>query len=274
MTTDTKDVKIEFDRLLESIRRKNYKGQCFYHPVDDVKSWMVTSRGANGPSNAAYLLDLVSHPRKFLKTSPEAIRNALIVFAILLRIDCGHLVHIFQHYVLDDFLNAPIPTDRLMSDLHESRLKYPSDVLDRFDEERWAFCAANMQDMYYETKIFEGGRWIMPFCKQEEVKREHGAVVFRALVQKDLVSNKVQELMEGTCEFFDEDFGSCFQFAIKSYPADAYKLYQDEVKNYRAIGKTMPGVLKYFGAYEHQGFPSGQTGLQTAFNIVLEFADH
>lgn len=214
MTHAEHSIKAAFDSILESCKRKNYREQYFYHPVDTIKTWMLATNGRNNVPNSAKLLHAVSNPNAFAATGPNEIRNALIVFAILLKLDCGHLIHIFQQHFHDDSLDSPIPTAILTRELEDSNLEYAGDILEQFEQERWAFCPAKIEHMHNHTKAFYGGHWILPFCAREPIGEGGTAHVDRVLLQEDLVPDDVgfKKELEGF-EYTDKKFGKvCVHF--------------------------------------------------------------
>ncbi|KAK4208644.1 hypothetical protein QBC37DRAFT_296262 [Rhypophila decipiens] len=272
MTHAEHSIKRAFDGILDRCRRKNYKGQHFYHPVDTIKSWMLETTGRGNVSNSAKLLHAVSNPNAFAATGPNEIKNALILFAILLKLDCGHLIHIFQQHFHDNSLDAVIHRNILNQELEDSNLEYPADILEQFDQERWAFCPAKIEHMHNHTKAFYGGHWILPFCAREAINEGGTAHVDRVLLQQDLVPDDVEfkEELEGY-EYVDKKFGKCYQFAIKSFRAEAQNIFQTEISNFHGI-KSLPGVVKYFGHYKIEDYDDDNI-LRTTHNILLEYGD-
>jgi len=197
----------KFNAKLKSCERVNYQDSIFYHPVEDIKSWMLeTSDGENNVPNVGLLLD-ISNLSGFASTRPDDIANALLVFAILLRLQCGHLIHIFQQVVHDDTLDADLRKEDLLSELKRSNLPHPPDILEQFDRERWSFCPAKIEDMCHHTKAYYGGRWILPFCRRQIVGKGGTAAVYGVLVQADIVpENLKNEVLRGY-GYADPDFG-------------------------------------------------------------------
>ncbi|KAM7201206.1 hypothetical protein V8F20_004952 [Naviculisporaceae sp. PSN 640] len=271
MTHAEDNIKAAFDARLEKCKRINYRKQFFYH-VDAIKTWMLKASGRNNVPNSAKLLHAVSNPNAFAATGPNEIKNALILFAILLKLDCGHLIHIFQQHFHDDSLDSTIPTAILTQELEESNLEYPGDILQQFDEERWAFCPARIEHMHNHTKSFYGGHWILPFCAREPINEGGTAHVDRVLLQEDLVPDDVEfkKELEGF-EYIDKKYGRCYQFAIKSFRAEAQNIFQTEISNFHGI-KSLPGVVKYFGHYKMEDYGEDKI-LRTTHNILLEFGD-
>lgn len=198
-------IKREFEKILKRCERKNYSGHVFYHPVEDIKGWMLATSGPNNISNAARLLQAVSNTNSFARTTPNEIKNALILFAILLKLESGGLIHIFQQHFNDDSLGAMLPPV-LSNELESSGLEYPGDILEQFDQERWAFCPAKIEDMHNHTKALYGGHWILPFCKRGPINEGGTARVDRILVQEDLVPKEIRKALEGY-ECPDKEFG-------------------------------------------------------------------
>ncbi|KAM7190951.1 hypothetical protein V8F33_009184 [Rhypophila sp. PSN 637] len=166
-----------------------------------------------------------------------------------------------QHFS-DDSLDAVLPAD-LSNELESSGLEYPGDIVEQFDQERWAFCPAKIEDMLDHTRAFYGGQWILPFCKKEHINQGGTARVDRVLVQQDLVPQELKNRLEG-CEFTDNEFGSCYQLAIRSFRAEAQTIFQTEISNFCGI-KSLPGVVRYFGWYKMEEFDDDK--------ILLEYGD-
>ncbi|KAK4188137.1 hypothetical protein QBC35DRAFT_550433 [Podospora australis] len=109
-----------------------------------------------------------------------------------------------------------MPTEILKGHLRHSNLSYPPDIIERFDQERWAFFPAKLEDIYLHTKYFDGGRWIMPFCRKERAGTGGAAVVDVVLVQKDMVPDILKAKLKGS-ELSDKEFGSALRAYLEWY---------------------------------------------------------
>ncbi|KAK0713614.1 hypothetical protein B0T26DRAFT_367389 [Lasiosphaeria miniovina] len=222
-------------------------------------------------SNTARLLEMVDDPSIFSPTSPDQINNALIVFAILLRLNCGNLIHTFKQYIRDDFLDSDL-SPYILNALKSSGLQFPSDILVQFDKEKWAFCPAKIEDMHDQTKALDQdtARWILPFCKRNNIGKGGTAVVDEVLIQEDLVPDTFKDMLRG-CKYEDKVFGWCYQLAIKSFQQEAQDVFKTEITNFMGI-KSLPGVVQYIGCFKLKE-PNAQGVLRTTSNILLEYGE-
>jgi hypothetical protein len=195
-----------FQAKLGSCQRVNYKGSVFYHPVEDIRNWLLASNEQN-VSNAGLLLHYSYPASIFALTRPEDISNALLVFAILLKLGCGHLIHVFCQVIHDGALDASFRREDLHNDVRRSMLPHPHDIVDQFERCRWSFCPVKIEDICHNTKAYLGGRWILPFCRRELIGEGGTAFVHGVLLQKDIVPERLQnDLLRGH-EYQDPRFG-------------------------------------------------------------------
>ncbi len=216
MDREAQEVEAQFIAKLDGCKRTNYRNQTFYHPVDDIKAWMLAERTRGDgikASNVGILLSMVySKTDGFDRARPESMHSSLIVFAILLRLGHGHLIHIFQQHIQDNNIGEILSTEHLLHVLRQSGVSSVRRLLVDFDREKWAFTPASLEDIVTRNKTFVGSRWVMPFCKRRSVGEGNIAAVEGVLVQEDLVPGSLKERLsrldpQRGYEFLDEDFG-------------------------------------------------------------------
>ncbi|KAK0708648.1 hypothetical protein B0H67DRAFT_345676 [Lasiosphaeris hirsuta] len=256
------DILTSFKAHVDKCKRVNYKGRVFYHPVVQIKEWMIAD------NRLGKLLKRV-YQQQFTPTTAESISKSVIVFAILLCLGYGRWIDSFQQYFDDNNLDAPLPEALIVL------LKDNPEVLNRFDEERWAFNPAKIEDMCNHSKAYTGGRWILPFCRREYVGGGGTATVDGITVPEDLVPDTLKDALLAKdpnrgYEFQDKIFGLCYQFAIKSYRDDYHRVFKTETRNFSGIN-GLKGVVECFGWYTEETVDTGQP--QTTHNILLEYGD-
>jgi len=198
LTPTVPDILAAFNAEVDKCKRVNYQKRTFYHPVAQIKEWMLADNNLGKLLKSVYRKQFAPHKEDF--------RESVIVFAILLRLGYGKWISTFQQYFHDNNLDAPLH-ERLIHSLRDNR-----EVLDGFDEARWAFNPAKIEDMRNHSKAYTGGRWILPFCRREPVGGGGTATVDGVMVPEDLVPDTLKAaLLEKDpnrgYEFQDKDFG-------------------------------------------------------------------
>ncbi|KAK5659026.1 hypothetical protein OQA88_1113 [Cercophora sp. LCS_1] len=260
------DILVAFKAQVDECKGKNYEGRTFYHPVARIKEWMLKGKTLGKLLQAVY-------QKEFARAQPSNIGNAVIVFAILLSLDCGKWIHVFKQYFDDNNLDKSL--DESLRNSLAAHLEGDSTILDEFDEKRWAFNPAKLEDMCAHAKAYTGGQWILPFCRKEKVGEGGTATVHGVLVPEGLVPDKLKTKLREKdphrgYEFKDRDFGLCYQFAIKSYSDKNRSVFDTETSNFVGM-KDLEGVVECFGGYTEE--KANQGSLERTHNILLEYGD-
>lgn len=181
------------DNLEHAWKRTNYEGKDFY-VRDHISRWME----AGQPKNAACLLDIVNQRIRRGHFSEIASSHlfapdtpCVIVFAILISLDYGHLISIFhKHNVTDYTLHVKIAHQAMFNDLRHERAD-PVKVIKEFEDRKWAFSPVMLS--YKMHPSLQGPNWILPFAKVKEVAEGGTAKVYQVLVQEDLLPLNFRE---------------------------------------------------------------------------------
>jgi hypothetical protein len=121
----------------------------------------------------------------------------------------------------------------------------------------------------------------LPFVARDKVNDGGTASVFQVLIQKDFVNKNLQEHLGKPLR--DSNFGEvsktgsiylwilsdglqCYEMAVKSYSIHQKNVYEREKLAFMGLSDK-PGMVRYFGCYEHRG----KDREETKFNILLEF---
>jgi hypothetical protein len=201
-TTTPPDILDLFNTEIERITRKNYEGKTFYHPVKDLTAWME----AGSPSNVSLLLATVDGQMGQTFPLNHQIGKTLVVFAILLRLGCGHLIIVFRNYVHDSTIGTTFRKEELRAALVASHLPFEDDILDRFDEQRRAFCPLDFEDIINHS-VLPSGCWMLPFCVKEPTGNGGTAKVWRVLIQEDIVPKHFLDQHGASLGFIHKEFG-------------------------------------------------------------------
>lgn len=184
----------KLETFLESIARRNWKGQIFYHE-DDIRQWMLEDTSLD-PNKSTHNLDFLwrqSYVHQFRHMNIDANRiaqEALLVFTMLHCLNNGQAIETFLRHRMDD--NKMLVTSGPL----ESDLRHlgPDDLsgisveefIERFEELRWSFFPARIA--YYMDVAYVGSRFILPFVTCETVNTKGGtANVHRCEIQQDLI---------------------------------------------------------------------------------------
>jgi hypothetical protein len=173
-------------RLEHEWKRINHEGKEFYIP-SAISNWMADGN----PSNAARLLDNVYPGGRFRQLQASQLltpgATCVIVFAILLSLDHGHLIYFFhKHNVTDSRIEQliDIKNSYLARDLKNEKTD-PVKVLSEFEHRRWAFHPVPLSYLMHPS--LQGSRWILPFNKSSRIAQGGTSTVYRVLVEKDLL---------------------------------------------------------------------------------------
>ncbi|CAL8583949.1 hypothetical protein XPA_009559 [Xanthoria parietina] len=142
----------------------------------------------------------------------------LLVFCILLLIDKGNLIEVFQTFnILDQHL--PIPLQQLREKLKPSHeVQDYWKVAAAFDQEQWAFCPAKFE-LHRGREYTEHS--ILPICRKEEINEKGGtARLWWIDVKEEFVGNALKQAVAFSRYNYsasDTDPDWRYQFALKSF---------------------------------------------------------
>ncbi|KAK8038980.1 hypothetical protein PG993_007391 [Apiospora rasikravindrae] len=256
--------------------------KAFYH-TDEIVRWMLFKDGRSGQTNLAALLaaamDSVHHMRDQpgrLKSSDlgKGDRRCYVVFAILLNLDCGSLIHTFQRFGITDgsLANERLPNLDALKEGLQGAVSDVNRLLSNFDDTRFMFqhvvMDLNTSAVYSDR---QRGRWISPFCRRQLVNDKGGtAQVWQVSVQEQFVSPELKERL-GRSEFEDYQFGKCYSMALKTFAAENKEVFNQEKQNYLAV-EGLVGMVQYLGEFEIDEEVHGQGVVRTS-NLLLEFGE-
>lgn len=134
--------------------------------------------------------------------------SCALVFSILLELDHGELIDLFENRGLCD-KRLPIPLSDL-KDLRDHGFPYAED----FNRKQWAFCPANFD---YHSRNYHSDR-IIPICKREEINDKGGtARLWQIAVQEEFVKPNLRDRVPNS-KFHDERFGCVSQSSLTKVP--------------------------------------------------------
>ena len=185
-----------------------------YVLTDTLTAWMMKLEIPELMTNAARLLRAVyanDHRQMFQEMTSHRISNGdnccLLVFSMLLELGYGDLIDIFQKVGIVDKSLAS-------SDYHYGQLRHEfkryhipniGKIIDDVEKNKWSFCPAPIWP--YAQKIFDGGRWVLPFCKRERINEKGGtADLWQVLVQEEFVPPNLRATISGS-KLRDKTFG-------------------------------------------------------------------
>ncbi|KAF5505974.1 hypothetical protein CGCS363_v004313 [Colletotrichum siamense] len=275
----------------DGIRRTNFEGKEFYFPRQ-ISRWLL-QKGSNATSSRVVRLFSAIYDNregftgKFFPTLKDKdVERDPILFAILVQMECGHMLHIFRNSIADTHLGfhnlSHLYTD-IEQALKEDKITLPdrykttgyTGVSTDFERRRWAFHPAlNVLDMV-ETGI--EGKSILPFFDRDIINEGGTAEVHHHKIHADLVENEnLRQILEPRKQ--DHNTGiEYYDFAVKSYLNgfdDLYKLDSDAFKRFNGTKDPRSlGVVTYLGEYlrhdrTDNGFSQGITR-----HIMLEFGE-
>jgi hypothetical protein len=132
---------------------------------------------------------------------------AVLVFSILLELEHGHLIKNFQdEKILDkDLEHAGVDYRYVVETLQKHNIPDAKRLVERFEEKKWSYCPVIIK--HRMSNAFRDGRWVIPFCKRQEVNEKGGtAQVWQVLIQEDFVSREVRDIISGS-RIEDADLG-------------------------------------------------------------------
>ncbi|KAK8006643.1 hypothetical protein PG991_012940 [Apiospora marii] len=256
--------------------------KSFYNTVEIV-NWMRLKTGQSEQTNAVALLSAAQDNHRHMRNEPGRLkasdlgkgdRHCYIVFAILLNLDCGYLIHTFQRFNITDgaLQNQRLPN---LDALKEELQRYVSGVdmlVSKFDDARFMFqhvpIDLNMSAVYSDRGR---GRWISPYCRRQLINNKGGtAQVWQVSMQDKILSPGLKERLRRS-EFDDPEFGKCYSMALKTFTSENKDVFNREKQNYLAVD-GLAGMVQYLGEYEIDEETHGQGVVRTS-NLLLEFGD-
>ncbi|KAI0970661.1 hypothetical protein F4678DRAFT_114797 [Xylaria arbuscula] len=204
--------------------------------------------------------------------------NYIIMFGFLVDLGYGHLIDIFRRFSYqDNYLHKPGHITKgyyMLSGSFKDSASLQS-FMDIFERRRWEFCPVQFyQDM--DIDLDDGPR-VLPFCRRQRINNKGAtAHLYEVAVEEDFVNEDLREAIEYT-KFNDEDFGTCYRFAFKSYSEEWKDIYKSERNAFHGI-KYEKNMIKCLGTVECAQYPQtshcqGTNDLQRCYNILLEFGE-
>ncbi|KAI0888745.1 uncharacterized protein GGS22DRAFT_196622 [Annulohypoxylon maeteangense] len=270
------------DNLANKWKSKAYCGREYYRSHEIVK-WMLRQDTTERATNAGLLLTEVYHksgsvhvPSSWKISDGDC--RCLIVFAILLELDCGHLIDLFQRYNITDkrLPTREIPDTMLYeNDLRKGGIQDTKQFWRSFLDKMWLYYPCVLDYSMRNAFLDPGrGRWIMPFAKRQAVNMKGGtAQVWEVAVQESLVPRKLA-MEVGRSEYEDAELGKCYVFALKTFTQEYHEIFEWEREAYLAVQakSELSGMVKFLGEYEiDEQLEDGS--VQRTWNILLEFGE-
>jgi hypothetical protein len=197
--------------------------------VEQLRKWMNSEIEINGISEGACHRLLRASYRQYLQHHPglpitdtsmakDEDEGCVTVFAILLSIAKGHIVHLFQRYHIMDKLLPMRRTDlktgleHIEKDLrrHGSNeymaLEDINKLVEAFDKAQWKFNPAKLSlDMDKTYAEFQ----VIPICRWEHIHLGGIADVWQIMVQEEFVKESLRNAIPNA-RFESEEFGWVF----------------------------------------------------------------
>ncbi|KAI1089040.1 hypothetical protein F5B19DRAFT_468927 [Rostrohypoxylon terebratum] len=268
--------------LTKQWKSKAYCGREYYRTAEIVR-WMLRRDPAQPRSNVELLLTEAYYQSGSLRhPSSEEISDGeercLVVFAILLELNYGHLIDIFQRWkIIDKRLpmhDGSFTRTHLEIKLKESGIENAKSLSECFLEKAWLYCPCRvefgMNDAFLDP---DHGRWIMPFCKRQPINVRGGAAqVWEVAIQESLVDRKLA-MAAGRSAYMDEEHGPCYVFALKTFTEESLQIFRWEKEAYLTVqAKKLPGMVKFLGEYEiDEQLEDG--GVGHTWNMLLEYGE-
>lgn len=192
-----------------------------FYDTDKIVDWMLLRNGQSEQheTNAAALLSAAQDSYLHMRHEPgrskasdlgKGGRDCYIVFAILLNLNYGFMIHTFQRFGITDgnLRNETLPSlDALKLHLQDF-VQDVDKLISNFDDMRFMFQRVsmdlNMSAVYLDS---QQGRWISPFCRRKLINTKGGtAQVWEVSVQEKLLSSELKERLKRS-EYDDPAYG-------------------------------------------------------------------
>lgn len=195
------------------------KAACGRHYIDTDKllAWLNRVDTDEQVANSVQLLRKVYSASKRQNKFPTFVPSArsisagddcaLLVFSILLKINHGDLVDLFQKTKIVDknLSSAGYYYRELEDELERNHIRNAPKIVSDFEETKWSFCPAPIK--HCMRSQFHGGKWVLPFCKRERINEKGGtAELWQISIQEDVIPQELRDAMSGS-RFKDKDFG-------------------------------------------------------------------
>jgi hypothetical protein len=287
------------EKLAKEWSRKAACGRR-YIDINKLIEWMNRLEIGETVRNSGRLLREVysgSHRNVVFPPSAQSIstgeNRSLLVFSILLELERGNLVDLFQKAkILDNSLAiAKYYHDDLRNELKQNHIHDGDKVIQDFERAKWSFCPVVIK--HSMRTMFHGGEWVLPFCKRERINEKGGtAELWQILVQEDVVSKDLRDAISSS-RVKDREFGwvseafgilmlwrtrfvslltasQCYQLALKSYPSGSFDIFEWERIAFVGL-RGQKGMVQYLGDYSFDEDPNDSTS--RTHNILLEYGE-
>lgn len=194
-----RDIFYEFNlKLQNEWRRTNFEGKDIY-VRDEICKWMTAEKSTNTVRLLATVYQRIRggrFPEIRLSDLLNPWATYVIVFAILVSLDYGHLIHIFhKHNITDHTLDWNIEEWKeaygpICRDLTSEGVD-PAIVISEFEARKWAFNPVPLRLMMHTH--LKGVNWILPFAKCEKIAEGGTATVYQVLVQEELLTPEFRD---------------------------------------------------------------------------------
>ncbi|KAK7948477.1 uncharacterized protein PG986_009363 [Apiospora aurea] len=203
----------------EDAGRNMYCCTKTFYDTGEIVDWMLLKKEQSEQTNAAALLSAAQDSYHVMRNEPGRSkasdlgkdgRNCYIVFAILLNLDCGFLIHHFQRFNITDgnLRNETLPSlDALKHEL-QGAVQDVDRLISNFDDMRFMFervkMDLNMSAVYLDS---HQGRWVSPFCKRQLINTKGGtAEVWQVAVQDRILTSELKDRLKRS-EYDDPQYG-------------------------------------------------------------------
>lgn len=206
--TASDDVLQDSKQFLRSqeICRTNFQNRTFYR-CEGIKDWMLPRSGR--------LLSAVFSDGKWPSIQASGIfPDNWIIFAILIDMNCGHLIRHFVSVIGDSYLTISNLSSYYKSITDKRRSSFSSGyeiavsqaIIQDFDERRWAFVPVPIR---FEMSSSLPEKCILPFFHMETIKEGGTAEVFHCKIQADLVDQAMAQALAPSL-LWNQDIGDVF----------------------------------------------------------------
>ncbi|KAF1979436.1 hypothetical protein BU23DRAFT_154737 [Bimuria novae-zelandiae CBS 107.79] len=200
--------------------------------------------------------------------------RCIIAFCILLEIGLGHLIHHVQQEDIVDLL-LPMTLKTLEEKFKWIDERNSVEYARRFNRAQWKYFPLTFTHMM--NKNFPEER-VFPICRKVEIGKGGQARVFQILVQEEYVDPKLQAMLSRDEHTWiqDNDFGPCFQLALKTFESAQYPYWANEKDAFHAL-RGNKGMIQCLGFYAilhstpAEFSSSSQKSQFREMNILLEY---
>ncbi|KAF2726702.1 hypothetical protein EJ04DRAFT_173330 [Polyplosphaeria fusca] len=243
----------QFQKTLDNCRvTPRCDGGKEYIRTKPLIQWMGATQPGQSASNAEILLYMVYGPTilpiSAIRVCGKGDDPCAVVFSILLEIGLGHIIH---KVAQEDIVDQSIPMSLADLKEHFQNIDKSEGVAyaKRFNEAQWKYRPLTFRwDVYKECPE----QRIIPICRKQEIGRGGQARVYQIAVQADYVAERLQQNLPNDDSFFmDDEFGPCYQFALKTFEEANIAYFNDEKAAFDAL-KSNKGMIRYLASYGHR----------------------